>query len=76
MGRRVTIREAVDAAVPKVAKAFKNQPTIEAYIRAELGATYLWLGEPGRADRPARAGETALRGSTGRDSPRYALRAQ
>ena len=44
LGRDATIRDAVDAALPKVAEAFKNQPTVEASIRVELGATYLFLG--------------------------------
>jgi tetratricopeptide (TPR) repeat protein len=51
LGKDVTIRKAVDAAEPKIAGAFKGQPTIEASVRAALGATYWYLGEPGSAIR-------------------------
>ena len=74
LGRDVTIREAVDAAEPKVAEAFKNQPTVEASIRAELGATYLFLGEPGRAIAELERAAPALRGSARARPSRHAER--
>ena len=45
LGRDVTLRQAVDAAQPKIARAFKDQPTIEAAVRNTLGLTYHCLGE-------------------------------
>ena len=51
LGRDVTIRKAVDAAEPRVALAFKDQPAVEASIRGALGETYLLLGEPNKAIR-------------------------
>jgi hypothetical protein len=43
--RNVRMRQAVDAAEPKVAKAFADQPLIEASVREILASTYLDLGE-------------------------------
>jgi serine/threonine protein kinase len=45
LGKDVSIRKAVDAAEPKIAAAFKDQPTVEASIRNALGETYFYLGE-------------------------------
>ena len=45
LGKDVTVRKAVDAAEPKVAEAFKDQPIIEADVRDTLGLTYQYLGE-------------------------------
>ena len=49
LGKDVTVRKAVDAAEPKVAEAFKDQPIIEAAIRFTFGLTYHFLGELPRA---------------------------
>jgi tetratricopeptide (TPR) repeat protein len=40
LGKGVTLRGAVDAAEPEVAKAFADRPLAEALIREMLGATY------------------------------------
>jgi serine/threonine protein kinase/tetratricopeptide (TPR) repeat protein len=45
LGRNATIRQAVEAAEPKIAAAFADQPLVEASIRFELGHTYRHLGE-------------------------------
>jgi len=44
LGIDVTIRAAVDAAVPKIDADFADKPLIEASIRATLGETYRYLG--------------------------------
>ena len=49
LGKDVTVRKAIDAAEPKVAEAFKDQPIIEAAIRFTFGLTYHFLGELPRA---------------------------
>jgi tetratricopeptide (TPR) repeat protein len=46
LGRDVSLRRAIDAAVPGIAGAFKGRPLVEAAVRTELGATYDHLGEP------------------------------
>jgi tetratricopeptide (TPR) repeat protein len=51
LGKDVTIRAAVDAAEPKIAVAFREQPTVEASVRGVLGTTYHFLGEPALAIR-------------------------
>jgi tetratricopeptide (TPR) repeat protein len=44
-GKEVTLREAVNAAEPKVAKMFADRPLVEASVRQVLGAAFLDLGE-------------------------------
>ena len=69
LGREVTIREAVDAAAPKVTEAFNDQPTVEAGIRGALGVTYLLLGEPGRAIAELERSNQLFEAQLGRDHP-------
>jgi serine/threonine protein kinase/tetratricopeptide (TPR) repeat protein len=45
LGVAVTVRKAVDAAEPKIAEAFRDQPLVEAEVRDTLGETYSYLGE-------------------------------
>jgi tetratricopeptide (TPR) repeat protein len=45
LGVAVTVRQAVDAAEPKIAGAFRDQPIVEADVRDTLGETYVYLGE-------------------------------
>jgi hypothetical protein len=49
LGKAVTLRQAVDAAEPEVAKVFADRPAAEASIREMLGATYQDLEEPALA---------------------------
>jgi eukaryotic-like serine/threonine-protein kinase len=49
LGVKATVREAVDAAEPKIAGALKDHPLVEAEIRNTVGATYWFLGEAPRA---------------------------
>jgi tetratricopeptide (TPR) repeat protein len=51
LGRTVTLRAAVDAAEPQIAKTLGGQPGVQAAIRQTLGDTYTFLGEPERACR-------------------------
>ena len=45
LGYNATIRAAVDAAEPYIARKFTNEPLAEASIRDVLGTTYFHLGE-------------------------------
>jgi serine/threonine protein kinase/tetratricopeptide (TPR) repeat protein len=45
LGHDVTLRKAVEAALPFVDKSFTNQPLIEARLRMTLGASFFDLGE-------------------------------
>ena len=45
LGYDVTLKAAIDAAVPAVATGFRGQPLVEARLRNTLGGTYYYLGE-------------------------------
>jgi eukaryotic-like serine/threonine-protein kinase len=45
LGHDVTLRRAVETAVPFVAQSFSDQPLIEARLRLTLGTSFLYLGE-------------------------------
>lgn len=49
LGSEVTIRQAVDAAEPHIAEAFRGQPLVEASVRHSMGTTYLYVGDPAAA---------------------------
>jgi tetratricopeptide (TPR) repeat protein len=51
LGPNVTVREAVNAAEPKIARAFAGRPLVEASVRTVLGGTYEYLGEAEEAVR-------------------------
>ena len=51
LGPGVTIREAIDAAVPFVEKSFKDQPLTEARLGETLGDSYWYLGDGKAAER-------------------------
>ncbi len=46
LGHDVTLRQAVEAALPFVDKSFADQPQIEARLRHALGMSFSYLGEP------------------------------
>jgi serine/threonine protein kinase/tetratricopeptide (TPR) repeat protein len=45
LGRQVTLRKAVESAVPYLATSFRDQPLVEARLRSSLGTSFLYLGE-------------------------------
>lgn len=49
LGREVTIRQAVDAAEPRISESFEGQPLVEASVRNTLGTTYIYVGDPAAA---------------------------
>jgi eukaryotic-like serine/threonine-protein kinase len=49
LGRTVTLRQAIDAALPAVAQDFAGQPLVEARMRQTLGTSYYQLGDPATA---------------------------
>lgn len=69
LGRNVTIRQAVDSALPKIAGAFPGEPTVEASIREELGLTYHYLGEPATAIRQLERALELRAANLGPDDP-------
>ena len=45
LGNDVTLRQAIEAALPFVKSGFANQPLIEARLRMTLGASFYYLGD-------------------------------
>ncbi len=72
LGREVTIRQAVDAAGPRIGEAFHDQPTVEAGVREAMGTTYYYLGEWSMAIRELERRRGALRVEARARSPRHA----
>jgi hypothetical protein len=69
LGRLVTIREAVDAAEPSIAKAFAGQPLVEAAVRDAVGMTYGALTEPAFAIPQLELAAKLRRAHLGPDHP-------
>jgi serine/threonine protein kinase/tetratricopeptide (TPR) repeat protein len=49
LGHDVTLRRAVEAALPFVKKSFADQPLVEARVRCSVGWSFLYLGESRKA---------------------------
>jgi tetratricopeptide (TPR) repeat protein len=45
LGRAVTLRQAMEAALPVMEKSFADQPLLEARLRMTVGTSFLYLGE-------------------------------
>jgi eukaryotic-like serine/threonine-protein kinase len=45
LGHDITLRQALEAALPSIDSRFKNQPLIEARLRMTLGMSFLYLGD-------------------------------
>jgi tetratricopeptide (TPR) repeat protein len=69
LGKEVTLRKAVDAAIPEIAAAFQDQPLVEASIRTVLGNTYKWLGEYELAIRNLERAQTLRQAKLGPEHP-------
>ena len=67
--RDVTIREALDEAEPEIAKAFVDQPLVEASIRNTLGVSYWYLGALDLAQRQHERALALRRQELGPDHP-------
>jgi serine/threonine protein kinase/tetratricopeptide (TPR) repeat protein len=69
LGHDVTLRKAVEAALPYVEKSFAREPLIEAQLRLTLGASFAYLGEHRTAAAQFQAARTLLAWHCGRDHP-------
>jgi serine/threonine protein kinase/tetratricopeptide (TPR) repeat protein len=58
LGREVTLRRAIEAALPFVDKSFRDQPLIEARLRLTLGTSFHYLGEARTAAEQCEAART------------------
>jgi tetratricopeptide (TPR) repeat protein len=68
-GREVTLKQAVEAALPFVEKSFQDQPLIEARLRMTLGQSFWYLGEAQRAADQCQAARTLYTKHLGPDHP-------
>jgi tetratricopeptide (TPR) repeat protein len=56
LGRGVTLRKAIETAVPFMEKSITDEPRIEARLRMTLGTSFYYLGDgPGSAEQNERA---------------------
>jgi serine/threonine protein kinase/tetratricopeptide (TPR) repeat protein len=69
LGPNVTLRQAVEAAVPFVEGSFKSRPLIEARLRLTLGVSFSHLGEARRAAEQFRAADKLYARQHGPDDP-------
>jgi serine/threonine protein kinase len=69
LGREVTLRQAIDAALPSVAESFASQPLVEARLHWTLGQSYLYLGEPRTAAEQFEASRALYARHRGPDDP-------
>src|SRR5262249_43924134 len=69
LGHDVTLRQAIQTALPFVEKSFAKQPLIEARLRVTLGGLFWYLGEAKIAAEQYRAGSTLYSKHRGADHP-------
>jgi non-specific serine/threonine protein kinase/serine/threonine-protein kinase len=69
LGHTVTLRQAIDAALPAVAEGFASQPLIEARLRRTLGTSYYYLGERRKAAEQYESSRALYARHRGPDDP-------
>ncbi len=69
LGRDVTLRKAVETALPFVEKSFRNQPLIQARLRLTLGVAFLQLGDAKTAAEQSEAARALYTQHIGPDHP-------
>jgi serine/threonine protein kinase/tetratricopeptide (TPR) repeat protein len=69
LGREVTLRKAIDAALPFVEKSFTDQPLIEARLRCTLAKSFAQLGDANSALGQLEPAQTLYRKHSAPDDP-------
>jgi eukaryotic-like serine/threonine-protein kinase len=69
LGHNVTLRKAIEAALPYVQKSFPSQPLIEARLRLTLGQSFFFLGDARTAAQQEEAARTLFTRNLGPDHP-------
>jgi tetratricopeptide (TPR) repeat protein len=69
LGRQVTMRDALEKAVPEIEQAFAGQPEVEAAVRLTVGQTYRSLGSYPQAEPHLRRALELRRECLGPDHP-------
>jgi serine/threonine protein kinase len=69
LGREATIHQAIEQAIPEIAKSFPKQPLAEASIRQALGISYWLAGDYERAIKEHERALTLRESNLGHDHP-------
>jgi serine/threonine protein kinase/TolA-binding protein len=69
LGKEATIRDAVHAAEPSIAKSFADRPEVEASIRYTLGMTCIYMGEYQQARAELDRAFTVRKATLGPNNP-------
>ena len=69
LGADVRLRDALTASLNAIPKVFAGQPLVQARLRAELGHSFLQLGDPAEAVRQAAEAERLFAAAGGPDHP-------
>jgi len=69
LGRAVTLRKAIESALPYVDQSFPNQPLIEARLRLTLGRSFYFLGDARTAAEQEEAARALYTRHRGPDHP-------
>src|SRR5262249_28033137 len=74
LGREVSLRKAVEAALPYVQDKLGTEPLVEARLRITLGKSFSYLGEEDKSGKQFEIARDIFSGHLGPDHP-YTLRA-
>jgi tetratricopeptide (TPR) repeat protein/tRNA A-37 threonylcarbamoyl transferase component Bud32 len=69
LGRAVTLRAALEAALPQVESSFQGRPLVEAAVRMTLGVSLVYLGDYGTAEQQFQIARARFTGRLGADHP-------
>ncbi len=69
LGREVTLRKAIESALPYVSQSFANQPLIEARLRLTLGRSFFFLGDAPTSMKQEEAARALYTKHLGPDHP-------
>jgi non-specific serine/threonine protein kinase/serine/threonine-protein kinase len=69
LGYNVTLREALEAALPLIARQFRDQPLVEARLRTALALSYQYLGDGKSAAEQYASAHKLLSETLGPDHP-------
>jgi serine/threonine protein kinase len=69
LGPEVTLRKALEAALPQIEPAFRGEPLVEARVRSTLGISFSFLGDPRTAGTQFEIARERLSTQLGHDHP-------
>jgi serine/threonine protein kinase/tetratricopeptide (TPR) repeat protein len=69
LGRAVTLRAALEAALPRVESSFRGRPLVEAAVRMTLGNSFFYLGDFGTAEQQFQIARARFTTRLGADHP-------